>query len=74
MDQLRGRLGLFELFELDSDLRDATFRGETLEALREAALSTGRLKPLIVSGARKVMSGDTSVSEVLRVTRSAHTE
>ena len=65
----RGRLALFELLELDSDLRDATFRGESLEALRQLALSTGRLVPLIVSGARKVVQGMTTVSEVMRVTR-----
>jgi len=67
----RGRLALFELLELDSDLRDATFRGESLEALRQLALASGRLQPLIASGARKVLRGETSVSEVLRVTRAA---
>ena len=41
----------FELFELDSDIRDATFRGESLEEIRRLALSTGKLQPLIVAGA-----------------------
>ncbi len=65
----RGRVGLFELFELDSDLRDAIFRGVSLEGLRELALARGRLQPLVVDGARKVLAGKTSVSEVLRVAR-----
>jgi type IV pilus assembly protein PilB len=65
----RGRLALFELFELDSDLRDAIFRGASLEELRDSARATGRLQPLVVSGARKVLRGETSVAEVLRVTR-----
>jgi type IV pilus assembly protein PilB len=65
----RGRLGLFELFELDSDLRDAVFRGEPLERIRSAALASGRLRPLIVSGANKVLAGLTTVTEVLRVSR-----
>ena len=65
----RGRLALFELFELDSDLRDATFRGESVEFLRESARASGRLQPLLVSGARNVLNGITSVNEVLRVTR-----
>src|SRR5262245_41044315 len=47
----RGRLGLFEMFELDSDLRDAVFRGQSLEEIRSLALSRGRLRPLLVSGA-----------------------
>ncbi len=67
----RGRLGLFELFELDSDLRDAVFRGEPLERIRASALASGCLHPLLASGARKVLAGETSVHEVLRVTRAA---
>ena len=66
----RGRLALFEMLQLDSDLRDAIFRGESLDRLRESARATGRLSPLITSGRRKVLSGETSVTEVLRVTRS----
>jgi type II secretory ATPase GspE/PulE/Tfp pilus assembly ATPase PilB-like protein len=65
----RGRLGLFELFELDADLRDAIFRGEPLEHVRAAALASGRLRPLLASGASKVLAGQTTVTEVLRVTR-----
>jgi len=67
----RGRLGLFELFELDTDLRDAIFRGEPLERIRSSALASGRLRPLMVSGASKVLAGLTTVTEVLRVTRAA---
>ncbi|MEW6072285.1 MAG: GspE/PulE family protein [Planctomycetota bacterium] len=65
----RGRIALFELFEMDSDLRDATFRGAPLEEVRELALARGRLQPLLVSGSHKVLGGTTSVNEVLRVTR-----
>jgi type II secretory ATPase GspE/PulE/Tfp pilus assembly ATPase PilB-like protein len=67
----RGRLGLFEMFELDSDIRDAIFRGEPLERVRSMAIASGRLRPLMVSGASKVLAGLTTVTEVLRVTRAA---
>jgi type II secretory ATPase GspE/PulE/Tfp pilus assembly ATPase PilB-like protein len=67
----RGRLGLFELFELDSDLRDAVFRGEPLERIRAQAHASGLLRPLSDSGASKVLAGQTTVTEVLRVTRVA---
>ncbi len=70
----RGRLGLFELFEMDTDLRDLTFRGASLDKIRDLALSTGKLQPILVSGARKVLAGQTSVTEILRVTRAAATE
>lgn len=65
----RGRLGLFEMLELEPELREMTFRGASVEAVREAALSGGSLQPLIADGARKVIEGKTSVLEVLRVTR-----
>jgi len=64
-----GRLGLFEVMEMDEVLRDMTFRGQPLEAIRAAALSSRRLHPLLADGARKVLAGSTTVTEVLRVTR-----
>ncbi len=67
----RGRLGLFELLEMDSELRDRTFAGSSVEDIRSTALATGRLRPLIGDGAEKVLAGRTSVLEVLRVTRAA---
>ncbi len=66
-----GRIGLFELFELDSNLRDMVYRAEPLAVIRAAALARGMLRPLIVDGARKVADGRTSLTEVLRVTRMA---
>jgi len=67
----RGRVGLFELFELDSDLRELVYRGASLDELRAAGRSSGRLREIIVDGARKVVDGHTTVDEVLRVTRAA---
>jgi type IV pilus assembly protein PilB len=67
----RGRLGLFEMLELDEHLRELVFGGASLEELRTAALSARRLKPLIDDGALKVLQGVTTTSEVLRVTRAA---
>ncbi|MHC4893472.1 MAG: GspE/PulE family protein [Planctomycetota bacterium] len=67
----RGRIGLFELFELDNDLRELVFKGVSLEELRLAGRSSGRLRELLADGARKVLDGATTVDEVLRVTRAA---
>lgn len=66
-----GRVGLFELLELDASLRELIFQGASLERLRSQAESTGRLRGLLTDGARKVIAGQTSVEEVLRVARSA---
>ena len=64
-----GRVALFETFEMDPDLREMTFRQESLERISEVAESSGKLQALVVDGARKVLQGVTSVSEVMRVTR-----
>jgi type IV pilus assembly protein PilB len=67
----RGRVGLFEFFELDTDLREMVFSGASVEDLRAAGSSSGRLRELLTDGARKVLDGRTTVDEVLRVTRAA---
>ncbi len=67
----RGRVALYERLELDPDLREQCFRRAPLEELRRHALKSGALSPLLKDGARKVLSGTTSVPEVLRVSRSA---
>jgi type II secretory ATPase GspE/PulE/Tfp pilus assembly ATPase PilB-like protein len=65
----RGRLGLFEVLEMDDVLREMTFRGASLEDVRAAAAATRQMNPQINDGARKVLAGQTTVTEVLRVTR-----
>ncbi len=65
----RGRVALFELLEMDAELRDLCFRGESLDVIRKAALASGRMRPLVTDGARKVVRGLTTVHEVLRVCR-----
>jgi type II secretory ATPase GspE/PulE/Tfp pilus assembly ATPase PilB-like protein len=63
----RGRLGIFELMELDATLRDMTFRGEPTDKLRQQARIAG-MTTLTEDGVRKVVEGKTSVEELLRVT------
>ncbi len=63
----RGRKGVFELLEMDGRLREMIFRGEPHMKVREEAILSGRMSTLIEDGRRKVLSGTTSVREVLRV-------
>ncbi len=65
----RGRVALFETMEMDVGVREATFRGASLDEVRSRASASGSLRPLLVDGARKVLAGTTSIAEVLRVTR-----
>jgi type IV pilus assembly protein PilB len=63
----RGRKGIFELLEMDSRLRELTFRGEPHMKIREEAILSGRMTTLLEDGRRKVLSGMTTVREVIRV-------
>jgi type IV pilus assembly protein PilB len=67
----RGRIAVFELLEMDHAIRELVFEGSGLQAVRERATASGALRPLVTDGARKVLRGDTSVNEVVRVTRLA---
>jgi len=67
----RGRLGLFEMLDLDEQLRELVFQGADLDRVRSVALGSRLLQPLIVDGAQKVVAGQTTTTEVLRVTRAA---
>ena len=67
----KGRVGLFELFVMDPNIREITFRGGSTMEIREQARLTGGLRSLREDGVRKVLEGMTTVEEVLRVTGSA---
>ena len=62
----RGRLGLFELFVVTDDLRDAIASRAPRAQLRALATSAG-LIPLRRDGWSKVQAGLTTVEEVMRV-------
>jgi type IV pilus assembly protein PilB len=63
----RGRFGIYELFEMSQELREATFRKEPTYRLRDLARTTGNMTTLRDDAIRKVLTGQTSVDEVLRV-------
>jgi len=67
----RGRKGVFELMEMDARLRDMTFRQEPHLKIREEAVASGRMSTLLDDGRKKVISGLTSVRELLRVVAGA---
>jgi type IV pilus assembly protein PilB len=65
----RGRVGVFELLEMDAALREATFRRASSMKLREQAKLTGGLKSLLEDGVRKVLEGVTTIEEILTVAK-----
>ncbi|MDP6425116.1 MAG: ATPase, T2SS/T4P/T4SS family [Planctomycetota bacterium] len=66
----RGRRGIFELMVMDDEIREMTFRREPTLKIRGYAESSIGMKSLVHDGARKVIDGQTSVDEVLRVVAS----
>jgi type IV pilus assembly protein PilB len=63
----RGRVGVYELFAMDSTLREMCFRGAGSVKLREQAKIAGGLVSLMEDGVRKFLSGETTLEEVLTV-------
>src|SRR5262245_9347848 len=66
----RGRVGVYELLEMDAALRDMTFRNEPTHAVRSQAVRTGRLSTLRADGLQKVLAGTTSIPELLKIVSS----
>jgi type II secretory ATPase GspE/PulE/Tfp pilus assembly ATPase PilB-like protein len=66
----RGRRALFELFEIDEETREMIFRNEPVTRIREYAKNSMGMTTVLGDGVRKVLSGMTSVQEVLRVSSS----
>jgi general secretion pathway protein E len=64
----RGRIGLFELFVLTDDLRDAIVTNPSRRRIETLAREHG-MRPLRQDGWAKVRAGDTTIEEVLRVTQ-----
>jgi general secretion pathway protein E len=64
----RGRTGVYEMMLIDSEIQNQIYKRESSGAIKRNALDAG-LKTLRMDGARKVLDGITTVSEVLRVTQ-----
>ncbi|HSP41250.1 MAG TPA: GspE/PulE family protein [Luteolibacter sp.] len=65
----KGRMGIFELFHVDDEVRGMINTGLTTTQLRRRARELG-MRTLREDGIRKVLAGLTSASEVVHVTMS----
>ncbi|MFQ5899416.1 MAG: GspE/PulE family protein [Candidatus Methylomirabilia bacterium] len=62
----RGRLGVFELFEVNDQIRGMIMERQSASAIRAAAIAAG-MKTLFQDGLAKVVLGETTLEEVFRV-------
>ncbi len=65
MTGYRGRLGLYELLQVDDPMQQLIAEGAPLQAIRRHALRHG-MRPMRVSGANRIAQGMTTIDEVLR--------
>lgn len=61
-----GREGIYEVLVADAALQDRIVEQHAVAPLREAAIAGGMV-PLRLAGAEKIMRGETTIEEVLRV-------
>ncbi|MEW4456073.1 GspE/PulE family protein [Bremerella sp. JC817] len=64
----KGRMGIFELMQMNSRLRELAFQGASTQDIRKAAVAGG-METLFDDGVRKAMMGKTSLEEVFRVAK-----
>jgi type II secretory ATPase GspE/PulE/Tfp pilus assembly ATPase PilB-like protein len=61
-----GRLGIFELFEIDEEVRRLTMERSDAGAMRTHAVAKG-MRTMFMDGLAKVFLGETTAEEVMRV-------
>jgi general secretion pathway protein E len=64
----QGRLGIFELIEMNDELRRRVMAGQDAGTIGQAARAMG-MKSLVEDGVERVLAGVTSTEELLRVTQ-----
>ncbi|KKT39229.1 MAG: type IV-A pilus assembly ATPase PilB, type IV pilus assembly protein PilB [Candidatus Collierbacteria bacterium GW2011_GWC1_45_47] len=61
-----GRTGVYELFEVNDEIRQLILERVTASKIKEAALRNG-MKSMMADGLIKVAAGQTTIAEILRV-------
>jgi len=64
----RGRTGIYEMMLINEEIQNLIYNRATAGVIKRAALDAG-MQTLRMDGARKVLAGITTISEVLRVTQ-----
>jgi type IV pilus assembly protein PilB len=62
----RGRIGVYEMMQLNSEIRNLAFERAPTNKIRKAAMASG-MKSLLMDGKIKVLNGITTPEEVVKV-------
>ena len=64
----RGRMAIYELMTMNSQVRELTFAGESTQVIRKLARKQG-MRTLFEDGMIKALKGQTTIDEVMRITQ-----
>jgi type IV pilus assembly protein PilB len=62
----RGRMGVFELMQMTSEVRNLAFERAPTNKIRKAALAGG-MKSLLADGRLKILNGSTTAEEIVKI-------
>jgi len=65
----KGRIGIYEVMELDDDIKTAVLAGKSSDELEDIAVKNG-MSTMLENGMEKALSGITSLEEIIRVIKS----
>ena len=68
----KGRIAIFEMFEMNNEIRELAFTKAPTTELRKAAKASG-MRTLMYDGIQKIFKGTTTPTEVVRITQTAGT-
>jgi len=62
----KGRIGLYEVMEMNDDIKEVILKGGSSDEIEKAAIKNGMV-PMLEDGIEKALSGHTSLEEIIRV-------
>jgi type II secretory ATPase GspE/PulE/Tfp pilus assembly ATPase PilB-like protein len=62
----RGRVAVFEMMQLNNEIRNLAFERAATNKIRKAALASG-MKSLLADGKTKILNGVTTAEEIVKV-------
>jgi type II secretory ATPase GspE/PulE/Tfp pilus assembly ATPase PilB-like protein len=63
----RGRSGVYEMLTVDDQIRQMIVKRESSTVIKQYAMKTQAMRTLLMDGRARVLAGDTTIKEVLRV-------
>jgi type II secretory ATPase GspE/PulE/Tfp pilus assembly ATPase PilB-like protein len=63
----RGRSGVYEMLTVDDTIRQMVVKREAASVVKQYAMRTQEMTTLLMDGKQRVLNGETTIKEVLRV-------